>query len=86
LGVTIRDLTAGYVCYRRAALAALPLEKIAASGYGFQIEMKYRCVRAGFTVREVPITFPDRQRGASKMSAAIMIEALALVLRLRWAR
>lgn len=82
----IRDLTAGYVCYRRAALAALPLEKIAASGYGFQIEMKYRCVRAGLTVREVPITFPDRQRGASKMSAAIMIEALALVWRLRRAR
>ena len=83
LGVDVRDLTAGYVCYRRAVLEALDLAAVEASGYGFQIEMKYRCLRRGFVVREVPITFPDRKVGASKMSPSIMLEALTLVWRLR---
>lgn len=83
LGVTIRDLTAGFVCYRRGVLEALDLRGVEASGYGFQIEMKYRCLRRGFRVREVPIAFPDRQRGASKMSLGIMVEALGLCWRLR---
>jgi dolichol-phosphate mannosyltransferase len=83
LGVPIRDLTAGFNCYARRALAALDLSAVAASGYGFQIEMKYRVVRAGFKVVELPIVFPDRTRGASKMSAGIALEALALCLRLR---
>ncbi|MEZ4381979.1 MAG: polyprenol monophosphomannose synthase [Nannocystaceae bacterium] len=84
LGVGVRDLTAGFVCYRRGVLEALDLAGVEASGYGFQIEMKYRSARAGFTVREVPIAFPDRQRGTSKMSLGIMVEALGLVWRLRW--
>lgn len=83
LGVRIRDLTAGYCCYARRALRALDLSAVAASGYGFQIEMKYRVVRAGLRVVELPIVFPDRTRGASKMSAAIALEALALCVRLR---
>ncbi|MCA9660215.1 MAG: polyprenol monophosphomannose synthase [Myxococcales bacterium] len=84
LGVGVRDLTAGFVCYRRGVLEALDLAGVEASGYGFQIEMKYRSVRAGFTVVEVPIAFPDRQHGTSKMSLGIMVEALGLVWRLRW--
>lgn len=83
LGLGVRDPTAGFVCYRREALEALDLGGAIASGYGFQIEMKYRCSRRGLRLREVPITFPDRRRGASKMSTAIMIEALGLCLRLR---
>ena len=83
LGVDVRDLTAGYVCYRRAALEALDLDGVAASGYGFQIEVKYRCLRRGMVLREVPIAFPDRRAGSSKMSASSMLEALALVTRLR---
>ena len=79
----IRDLTAGYCCYARDALAALDLAAVSASGYGFQIEMKYRMVRAGKNVVELPIVFPDRTRGASKMSPAIALEALALCVRLR---
>lgn len=83
LGLKIRDLTAGYCCYARDALAALDLAAVSASGYGFQIEMKYRMVRAGKNVVELPIVFPDRTRGASKMSPAIALEALALCVRLR---
>ncbi len=83
LGLPIRDPTAGFVCYARHALAALDRTAVAASGYGFQIEMKYRLVRAGRRAVELPIVFPDRTRGASKMSPAIALEALALCLRLR---
>lgn len=83
LGLEIRDLTAGLVCYAAPALAALDLSAVAASGYGFQIEMKYRCVRAGLRVRELPIIFPDRVRGTSKMTPAIALEALRLCLELR---
>jgi dolichol-phosphate mannosyltransferase len=86
LGMRVRDLTAGYVCYARHVLADLDLAGIAASGYGFQIEMKYRAHRRGFVLRERPIVFPERTRGASKMSPAIAAEALALVWRLRFAR
>jgi len=83
LGVGIRDLTAGFVCYHREVLEALDLAGVEASGYGFQIEMKFRCERMGFAIREVPIAFPDRQVGTSKMSLGIMAEALGLVWRLR---
>lgn len=86
LGMPVRDLTAGYVCYARRVLADRDLADIAASGYGFQIEMKYRAFRRGFVLREVPIVFPERTRGASKMSPAIAAEALGLVWRLRFAR
>ena len=84
LGVGIRDLTAGFVCYRREVLEALDLKGVEASGYGFQIEMKFRCERMGCVIREVPIAFPDRQVGTSKMSFGIMAEALGLVWRLRF--
>lgn len=86
LGFGIRDPTAGFCCYARHALAELDLAAVAASGYGFQIEMKYRLVRAGRRVRELPIVFPDRARGASKMTPAIALEAVGLCLRLRLRR
>jgi dolichol-phosphate mannosyltransferase len=86
LGIGVRDLTGGYKCWRRAALAAIRFDDVAASGYGFQIEMTWRARRAGQRVVEVPIHFPDRQVGRSKMSPRIMTEALALVWRLRLGR
>lgn len=83
LGLPVRDVTAGFVCYARHVLADLDLAAVAASGYGFQIEMKHRAHRRGFVLRELPIVFPDRTRGASKMTPAIAAEALGLVWRLR---
>ena len=86
LGLPVRDPTAGFVCYARHVLADLDLTRVAASGYGFQIEMKHRAHRRGFVLRELPIVFPDRTRGTSKMTPAIAAEALTLVWRLRGAR
>src|SRR5207248_3633615 len=74
LGTQLRDLTGGFKCYRRAVLEAIPLERIAAKGYAFQIETTYRALRAGFRVSELPITFVDREVGRSKMSRAIVLE------------
>src|SRR5262245_24927012 len=71
LGVPIRDLTAGFVCYHRRVLEALDLAGLRSEGYGFQIEMKYRIVNAGFRVEEMPIVFVDRRVGQSKMSRKI---------------
>jgi dolichol-phosphate mannosyltransferase len=83
LWVPVRDLTGGYKCFRRTVLEAVPLEEVAAAGYGFQIEMTYRALLLGFRVREVPITFTERERGVSKMSQGIVWEAATLVPRLR---
>jgi len=83
LGVGVHDMTAGFKCWRRGVLEAIGLERIEARGYGFQIEMTYRALRAGFRCKEIPITFADRTRGASKMSRAIFVEALGLVWKLR---
>jgi len=78
-GLPVRDATSGYKCYRRELLAALPLSGIRTSGYGFQVEMKWRAWTGGFRIREVPITFVDRTVGKSKMSKAIVREAMILV-------
>jgi dolichol-phosphate mannosyltransferase len=85
LGVSVRDLTGGFKCYRRAVLEAIDLDTIDARGYAFQIETTYRTLRRGFRVEEVPITFTDRVLGGSKMSKAIVLEAVwkVPVLRLR---
>ena len=83
LGVPVRDLTGGFKCFRAQVLRSLPLDQMSGQGYGFQIEMTYRAIRAGFVVREVPITFRDRTEGTSKMSGRIVLEAMALVPRLR---
>jgi dolichol-phosphate mannosyltransferase len=83
LGVPVADLTGGFRCYRRSALEAIDLDRIRSNGYSFQIEMAYRVRKAGLRVGEVPIIFPDRRVGASKMSKAIVAEALINVVRLR---
>ncbi len=82
-GLAVRDSTAGFRCWRRDALARLPLQRIESDGYGFQIEMAWEAARLGFRIAEVPIVFVERRRGQSKMSWAIVFEALRLPLRLR---
>lgn len=85
LGVGVRDLTGGFKCFRRAALEAIDLDALSAHGYAFQIETTYRVLRAGLRVREIPIRFVERRAGSSKMSWAIVLEAIWRVplLRLR---
>lgn len=83
LQVGIRDLTGGFKCIRRGVLEAIELDSVRAEGYVFQIEVTYRALLAGFTVREVPIVFRDRTAGSSKMSTRIALEAMWLVPRLR---
>jgi len=84
LGIGIRDVTAGFKCYRREVLETIALERVTAKGYGFQIETTYRTLRAGFRVEELPITFTERRVGESKMSAAIVVEAMLQVPVIRW--
>jgi dolichol-phosphate mannosyltransferase len=76
LGVSVRDLTGGFKCYRREVLETIDLDAVSTKGYAFQIETTYRALRAGFTVVEVPITFADREHGRSKMSRTIVLEAI----------
>ena len=82
LRVEVRDLTGGFKCFRREVLEAIPLERVSAAGYGFQIEMTYRALMLGFRVVEVPIIFSEREHGRSKMSHGIVWEAARLVPRL----
>jgi dolichol-phosphate mannosyltransferase len=83
LGVPVRDLTGGFKCFNRRVLEALDLSNVHADGYGFQIELTYRAVRAGFTVAEVPILFRERRVGQSKMTPRIALEAVWKVPALR---
>ena len=86
LGVPVRDLTGGFKCFRREAIERLALSGFQTAGFGFQVEVTYRALRAGARVREVPILFRDRQVGASKMSSRIVVEAIWRVLELRLRR
>lgn len=83
LGCPIRDLTGGFNMWRQSALDKIDLSKIISMGYSFQIEMKYRAYKAGCAIKEVPITFPDRTRGVSKMSRKIFVEALLNMWKIR---
>src|SRR6478609_18764 len=83
LGLPVRDLTGGFKCFRAEVLQAIDLPSVRAHGYAFQVELTNRTIRHGFRVVEVPITFRDRLRGTSKMSAKIALEAMVLVPRLR---
>jgi len=83
LGVGIHDLTGGFKCFRREVLETIDLDAVSSRGYAFQIETTYRALRDGFRVVEVPITFVDRERGGSKMSRAIVLEAIWKVPALR---
>ena len=83
LGVSVRDLTGGFKCWRREALAALPLDRVRTKGYAFQIETTYRALVAGFRVAEVPIVFAERRSGGPKMTRGIVLEAMTKVPELR---
>ena len=83
LGLKVADSTAGFRVYSKSALEKMDFATVSANGYGFQIEMTYRARRAGLSIIEVPISFTDRELGESKMSGAIVGEALVLVT--QWA-
>jgi len=82
-GMKVHDATAGFICYKRIVLETLDLNKIKFVGYAFQIEMKYRVFCKKFNIKEVPIIFTDRTKGVSKMSNAIISEAIFGVITLR---
>jgi dolichol-phosphate mannosyltransferase len=84
LGLGPNDLTGGFKAWRRVALEAVDWDRVHAGGYVFQIETTYLASRAGASVVEIPIVFKDREMGTSKMSKSIIVEALVVVLRLRW--
>ena len=83
LGMSQRDLTGGFKCFRREVLEAMDLDAVQCTGYGFQIELSWRTHQLGFRIAEVPIVFPDRELGDSKMSMAICREAIVGVWRMR---
>ncbi|HWE24002.1 MAG TPA: polyprenol monophosphomannose synthase [Myxococcales bacterium] len=83
LGAPIRDLTSGFKCFRREVLERIDLPSVTSTGYAFQIELTWRAIRAGFRVVEVPIVFADRRVGQSKMTRAIVVEALWKVWAIR---
>lgn len=80
----VKDTTGGFVCYKRNTLQHINLDRIKFIGYAFQIEMKYAVWSQGFIIKEVPITFKDREFGVSKMSTKIFKEAFWGVLQIRW--
>jgi len=84
LGMPVRDCTGGFKCFRASVLQQIDLNAIGSNGYAFQVELNYRCHQAGFQLHELPIVFPDRVAGQSKMSQRIVWEAAAMVLRLRF--
>jgi dolichol-phosphate mannosyltransferase len=86
LGVGVKDLTGGFKCFNRRVLKGIQLDHVHADGYGFQIELTYCALKAGFSVVEVPITFRERQVGTSKMSPRIALEAVWKVPALRLRR
>jgi dolichol-phosphate mannosyltransferase len=83
-GMSIRDTTAGFKCYRRKVLETIDLERIKMKGYGFQVEMKFTTWKHGFNITEVPIIFTDRKEGSSKMSGGIFNEAFWGVIKMKW--
>lgn len=84
LWMPVADPTAGFICYRRKVLETMDLGNIRFVGYAFQIEMKYGAYSLGFKVKEVPITFKDREKGQSKMSLHIIREAMLGVVQIKW--
>lgn len=90
LGIKVRDATAGYRLFRRTTLEKLQLESVRSTGYVFQTDLVTRTLRAGLTVREVPIEFVERVRGESKMSGQVAVESLKRItawgIRERWAK
>ncbi len=85
-GMTIRDTTSGYKCFRREVLEHIDLDEVRSDGYAFQIEMNFRCWRKGYRMREIPIIFVDRRSGTSKLSQGVINEAVWIVWWLRLQR
>ena len=83
-GMPIADATGGFKCFRRRALESIRLDQVKTEGYGFQIEMSFRCWKRGFRIKEIPIVFVDRRAGISKMNRRIIFEAAWLVWKLRF--
>lgn len=83
-GLPIHDTTAGFVCYNRRVLETIDLDSIRFKGYAFQIEMKFTAYQCGFTIKEVPVIFINRELGTSKMNSSIFGEALFGVMQLKW--
>ena len=75
-GMTIRDTTSGYKCFRREVLENIDLDDVRSDGYAFQIEMNFRCWRKGYRMREISIIFVDRRSGTSKLSRGVINEAV----------
>lgn len=86
LGLPIADVTSGFKCWRGTALAQLGLDAVIAKGFAFQMELNYRAWKKGLRIRELPIVFPDRTEGESKMRAPEFWESLAMPWRLRGLR
>jgi len=84
LGCKVRDVTAGFKCWRRETLAGIDLNRIRSQGYVFQVEMAYVTERLGYRVLEVPIYFEDRRIGRSKMTVPVKIEAALRTWEVRW--
>jgi dolichol-phosphate mannosyltransferase len=82
-GIKVKDATGGFKCFRRRVLETIDLGDIRSNGYAFQIEMNFRTWRKGFTIKEIPIVFVDRHAGTSKMSKAIVREAVGMVWKLK---
>ncbi len=82
-GIPVKDTTAGFVCYKSKVLKTIDLDQIKFVGYAFQIEMKYKAWKHGFSIREVSIIFTDRIRGNSKMNSSIISEAIFGVLKMK---
>ena len=74
-GLSARDCTSGYRCWRRDALATLPLDRFVSDGYSFLVEMLFLAARQGRRIAEVPITYVERREGQSKMSRAVILES-----------
>lgn len=82
-GMPIADATGGFKCFRRDVLEAIDFDEVRSNGYSFQIEMSFRAYKKGFSIKEIPITFKDREDGTSKMSKKIVREAIVMVPRLK---
>ncbi len=86
VGPQVHDWTSGFKCYRREVLEALRFERITSEGYSFQVEILFHCLRDGWKLREVPISFVDRRLGRTKMSRREIYQAGATLLRIAWQR
>jgi dolichol-phosphate mannosyltransferase len=84
LGIRIRDMTAGFKLWRRAALLEIGLDQIRSNGYSFQVEMAYLCERLGFCLIEIPIHFEDRRIGQSKLDVLVKLESAWRTWQIRW--